>query len=99
MAIIKGKDLDRYFNSLDNLQSFHEQFNYQDNDRAIVIVGIAYIEDLLSYCLENFFPSNSSTVNRILSHKGFLGTFSSKVDILYSLGFIDKIIKNDLDKL
>lgn len=97
--ILKGKDLDRYVNSLEDLKSFHLQFNYPDNDRAIVIVGLAYIEDLLLYCLENFFPSNSSTVDKVLSHRGFLGSFSSKVDMLYCLGFIDKIIKSDLDKL
>lgn len=99
MDVIKGKDLQRYFSSLENLQSFHMQFNFQDNDRAIVIVGMAYVEDLLSYCLENFFPANSSTVDKILSHKGFLGTFLSKVEMLYCLGFIDKVIKSDLEKL
>ncbi len=97
--IIKGKELDRHVNSLEDLKSFHLQFNYQDNDRAIVIVGLAYVEDLLLYCLENFLPSNSTTVDKILSHRGFLGSFSSKVDMLYCLGFIDKIIKSDLEKL
>jgi DNA-binding MltR family transcriptional regulator len=99
MNLIKGKDLKRYFDSLEGLQSFHMQFNYEHNDRAIVIVGMAYVEDLLSYCLENFFPSNSSTVEKVLSHKGFLGTFLSKVEMLYCLGFIDKVIKSDLEKL
>ena len=56
MKKIERKEAIRYFESLDNLNSFHEQFNYQDNDRAIVIVGIAFIEDLLLYCLESFFP-------------------------------------------
>lgn len=99
MDLIKGKDLKRHFNSLEDLESFHIQFNFQDNDRAIVIVGMAHVEDLLAYCLENYFPSNSSTVDKILTHKGFLGTFMSRVDMLYCLGFIDKIIKNDLEKL
>ncbi|MNU76012.1 mannitol repressor protein [compost metagenome] len=96
---IQGKDVERYFQSIDNLKSFHEQFNFDDNDRAIVIVGLAYIDDLLLYCLENFFPSDSKTVTKMLSHRGVLGTFSAKVDMLYSLGFIDKIVKSDLDNL
>lgn len=97
--VIKDKDLKKYFANIENLESFHQQFNCQNNDRSIVIVGLAYIEDLLTYCLENFLPSNSSTVSKILSHRGFLGTFLSKVDMLYCLGFIDKVIKTDLEKL
>ncbi|WP_417368666.1 MltR family transcriptional regulator [Gelidibacter japonicus] len=99
MKKIERKEAIRYFESLDNLNSFHEQFNYQDNDRAIVIVGIAFIEDLLLYCLESFFPeyeNNKSTVYRMLNHSGVLGTYSSKVNMLYCLGFIDKMIKTDL---
>lgn len=99
MTIENKKDVDRYFNVQENLISFHEQFNYQDNDRAIVIVGLAYIDDLLLYCLECFFPNNSSTVDKVISHKGFLGTYGAKVDLMYCLGFIDKIVKADLDKL
>ena len=96
---IQGKEVERYFESIDNLKSFHDQFNFDDNDRAIVIVGLAYIDDLLLYCLENFFPSESKTVVKMLSHRGVLGTFLAKVDMLYGLGFIDKLIKSDLDKL
>lgn len=95
----RGNEANRYFDILEGLSSFHKQFNYDDNDRAIVIVGIAYVEDLLHYCLENFFPSGTKTVQRMLSHTGFVGTFSSKTDLLYSLGLIDKVIKGDLDKL
>lgn len=99
MNKIEGKEAIRHFESLDNLKSFHEQFNYQDNDRAIVIVGIAFIEDLLLHCLESFFPeyeNKKSTVYRMLNHSGILGTYSAKVDMLYCLGFIDKVIKTDL---
>lgn len=99
MTEIKGKELDRYFESLNNLESFHEQFNYQDNDRSVVIVGIAFIEDLLLYCLESFFPESKdrkSTVYRILNHSGVLGTYSAKIDMLYCLGFINKTVKTDL---
>ena len=96
---IEGKDLKKFLENIENLESFHEQFNYQNNDRSIVIVGLAYIEDLLTYCLESFFPNNSSTVDNLLSHKGGLGTFFSKVEMLYCLGFINKIIKSDLERL
>lgn len=99
MIELKGKEAERYFESLDNLRSFHEQFNYQENDRAIVIVGMAFIEDLLLYCLESFFPeygNKKSTVYRMINHSGVLGSFSAKVDMLYCLGFIDKMVKTDL---
>lgn len=96
---IQDKDIDRYFSMIEGLYSFDKQFNYDGNDRSIVIVGIAFIEDIMLYCLENFFPSNSSTVKRLLSHRGPIGTFSAKTDLLYSIGLISKVIKQDLDKL
>lgn len=96
---LKGKEAERHIDVLGGLASFHNQFNYENNDRAIVIVGIAYVEDLLLYCLHSFFPSGSSTINNMLSHKGFLGTYTSKVNLLYGLGFLSKIVKQDLDKL
>ncbi|MBI1836459.1 MAG: hypothetical protein HYR91_04250 [Flavobacteriia bacterium] len=97
--LIEGKELERYFIIENGLMSFNEQFNYDNNDRAIVVVGVAYLEDLLLFCLENYFPSNSSTVKKMLNHTGIIGNFSAKTDLLYSLGFISKIIKNDLDKI
>jgi DNA-binding MltR family transcriptional regulator len=81
----------------DNLLIFHNQFNYDDNDRAIVIVGLAFIEDLLLNILENFFPDNSKTVVKLLNYSGALGTINSKISLLYGLGFIDKIVMQDLN--
>jgi len=99
MIINEKKEVERYFDIQEGLISFHNQFNYESNDRAIVVVGLAFIEDQLLYCLESFLPKKSSTVEKILSHRGFLGTYSAKVDLLYCLGFIDKMIKTDLDGL
>ncbi|ESU23795.1 hypothetical protein FEDK69T_12050 [Flavobacterium enshiense DK69] len=97
--ILQGKELDRYFEIFDNLSIFHNQFNSEDNDRAIVIVGLAYIEDLLLNILESFFPSDSKTVDRLLSYSGVLGTANSKICMIYSLGFIDKTVMQDLEKV
>ena len=81
-------NLEKYFENVDNLWDFHNQFNFENNDRAIVIVGLSYIDDLLIKCLENFFPDKSKTVEKLLSHRGVLGNFNSKVELLYCLGFI-----------
>jgi DNA-binding MltR family transcriptional regulator len=97
--IIQGRELDRYYEILNNQTIFHNQFNYEDNDRAIVIVGLAFIEDLLLHILENFFPDNSKTVEKLLGYTGALGTVNSKINLLYSLGFIDKIIMQDLNNV
>jgi DNA-binding MltR family transcriptional regulator len=97
--IIKGTELDRYFELNENLIIFHNQFNYEDNDRAIVIVGLAFIEDLLLNILESFFPNNSKTVEKLIGFTGALGTVNSKINMIYSLGFIDKVIKQDLEKV
>jgi DNA-binding MltR family transcriptional regulator len=92
-------NVERYFENFDNLWAFHHQFNFENNDRAIVIVGLSYIDDLLLKCLENFFPDKSKTVKSMLGHHGILGSYSAKVDMLYSLGILDKVIKTDLDNL
>lgn len=99
MKIVKGKELDRYFEMNENLISFHKQFNYDDNDRAIVIAGMSFVDDLFLNILESFFPENSKTVENLLSHRGALGTYGTRADIIYCLGLIDKVIKNDLDIL
>lgn len=99
LNIIQGKELDRYNEILNNQMIFHNQFNYEDNDRAIVIVGLAFIEDLLLHILENFFPDNSKTVENLLGYTGSLGNINSKISLLYTLGFIDKIVMQDLNKV
>jgi len=99
MKTVKDKEQEMYYEMNKNLISFHKQFNYDDNDRAIVISGMSFIDDLLLNILESFFPDKSNTVDNLLSHRGALGTYGTRVDIIYCLGFIDKVIKTDLDIL
>lgn len=96
MREIKGKELKRYVDFEDAMLSFHEQFNYEENHRAVVISGVAFLEDALLHILENKLPS-CSTAENLLGHRGALGNFSAKVDMIYCLGLFPKVIKQDLD--
>lgn len=88
-----------YLEGLEKLKSFHRQFNFDDNERAFVIVGVAYLDDLLQRILTEFFPSGSGTVKKMLSSSGRLGSFYSRAEMCYCLGLINKIVFNDLQKI
>lgn len=93
------KEIQNWWESMKDLETFIAEFNSGENDRVIVIVGISYLEDVLLACLENFFPDNSKTVSIMLSHNGFVGSLNTKVNLLYTLGFINKTMKQDLEKV
>ena len=95
--IIKGKALDRYFNLLNSLAEFQKLFSYEEpNDLAIVIVGGSFLDTLLENILVEFFPEDDKEVEGLFEYNYPLGTYSAKIKITYSLGLIEKAVKNDL---
>lgn len=94
---MKKISIDYYLKNLNELLLFHSEVNEGVNETQIVIVGTAYLDNILYEMLSGFLISNSKTVKKMLDHRGILGTFSAKVDMLYALGFLRKIIKSDLE--
>jgi len=93
--MIDEQPLDEYITELNNLFEFHYQFNDGNNDRAIVISGMAFIDDLLGIMLANFFPK-SKVVTKLLRPSGSLGSISDKLDMVYCLGYVNKLIYQDI---
>lgn len=95
--LITGKPLQRYFELNEALFKFSELFQYdKGDDRTIVIVGASFIDILLEHILLAFFPEEDKEVEILFQFDQSLGTYSNKVRVIYSLGLIDKIIKDDL---
>lgn len=96
-CLIQGKELDRYFYFNDSLIEFNKLFNTEYRDeRAITILGGTFIETCLEYILKEFLPDESKDVNDLFKFPQCLSNFSSKINLSFCLGLINKTIKDDL---
>lgn len=95
--IIKGATVERHFDLHDALVKFHNLFIYNEgDDRAIVIIGGSFLDMILEHILVAFFPEDDSEVDILFKLAQPLGTYGNKVRMAYSLGLIEKTIKDDL---
>ena len=96
--ILKGKQAERYFEFLDILREFDELFTFNEkDDRNIVIMGSSFLEMALEHLLLAFLPEDDKEVEKLFnSSNGALATFGNKISIAYSLGLMDKMVKDDL---
>ncbi|WP_431293416.1 MltR family transcriptional regulator [Pedobacter sp. P26] len=95
--ILSGKAAQRYVELNEALLKFSELFVYNaGDDRAIVIIGGSYLDIVLEHVLRAFFPEDDSEVERLIEYNQPLGTFGNRVRMVYCLGLIEKIVKDDL---
>jgi len=95
--IIKGKALERHLYRINSLLEFSKLFTYEGgDDRAIVIIGAAFIDTILEHILIEFFPEAEKEVDNLLKYDKPLGTYGSKIKMLYCLGLIEKMVMDDL---
>jgi hypothetical protein len=79
------------------LFEFARLFDYGEaSDRAVAIVGPAFLDTLLTEMLVNFLVDDENEVRRLIQPEGPLGTFGAKVSTCYRLGLIGETIKSDL---
>jgi hypothetical protein len=95
-SIIAGKDLERYFSLHQALLEFSMLFEQETNDRAIAIVGAAFLHTLLEHILINFLVDDEKDVRRLLQHDQSLGTYGSRTTAVYCLGMIGEMVRDDL---
>jgi DNA-binding MltR family transcriptional regulator len=87
------------FNQFD---SFVEDLLAEKNNRNIIIIGASKIDDLLYSILLKFFlpkPSKGKQQDELLEGDTPLGTFSSRIKILYRLGIIDFNLYTILERI
>lgn len=96
--ILKGNAAKRYFEFLDILGEFDKLFTFNEkDDRNIVIMGSSFLEMALDHVLRAFLPGDDNEVEKLFnSGNGALATFNSKISMVYALGLMDKIVKDDL---
>jgi DNA-binding MltR family transcriptional regulator len=92
------KEKNQYFNYLALLKEFDNLFTYNEkDDRNKAIMGSSFLEMTLTQVLKAFLPQNDKEVEKLINPgNGALGTFSSKISLVYVLGLMDKIVKTDL---
>lgn len=90
-------EAERHQRRTEFLLDFAYLFDYAEpNDRAIAIVGAAFLDMLLSDILREFLVDDPKEVEKLLQPEGPLGTFGSRVSACYCLGLIAPMIASDL---
>jgi hypothetical protein len=95
-SIIAGKDLERYFYLHGALIEFDTLFSEETSDRAIAILGAAFLDIQLQHILVNFLVDDEKEVQRLLQPEQSMGTYGRRTTSVYCLGFIGKVIRDDL---
>jgi len=80
------------------LMALVEELN-GESDRAVVIVGAAWVEEALSDSIAGFLQDHNESRKRLLSGNGPLATFSSKIDLSRLLGIVSDHIWSDLHRI
>jgi hypothetical protein len=81
---------------MEEMFAFHMLFNEggTTDDRAIAVVGAAFLDSILERTLLNFMVDDEKEVAKLV--EGTLGTFASRVTATYCLGLICKTVRDDL---
>lgn len=94
--VIQGKDLERHFALQDAMLEFARLFRDESNDRAMVIVGAAFLDTQLEHIITTFLVDDEKEVNNLLRPEQALGTYGGKTRLAYCLGLIGANVRNDL---
>ncbi len=94
---VTDKDLERMFSLESALLEFSHLFKHDErNDRALAIVGAAFLDTLLEHILVNFLVNDEKEVSELLRYDQPLGTYGGRVRAAYCLGLLHKAIFDDL---
>jgi DNA-binding MltR family transcriptional regulator len=93
---ITGKALDRHFSMREALLEFSRLFRDEENDRALAIVGGAFLDTLLENILIEFLVDDEKEVAELLRYDGPIGTYSGRIRTAYCLGLLRKAVRDDL---
>ncbi len=93
---ITGKALDRHFELEAALLEYSRLFDHKADDRAMVIVGAAFLDTLLEHILIAFLVDDEKEVGELLRYDQPLGTYGGRVRAAYCFGLIPKVVRTDL---
>lgn len=94
-SCLSDKEAERYFRLRASFFEFVRLFDYDEaSDRAVAIVGPAFLDSLLYEILVSFLVDDENEVTKLLN--GGLGTFGNRITTCYCLGLIGDTVKTDL---
>lgn len=94
---LSGDEAKRAFDFHKAQLDFHNLFNKEaEEDRNIAIIGGTFLEMALEHILRAFLPEDDSEVDKLFELNQPLNTFSGKISMCYSLGLVEKVVKDDL---
>lgn len=94
---LSAAETQRHWRRHELMLDFAHLFDYAEpSDRAIAIVGPAFLDMLLSDILREFMIDDPKEVEKLLQPEGPLGTYGSRVRACYCLGLIGPIVTADL---
>jgi DNA-binding MltR family transcriptional regulator len=70
---------------------------YGETDRAMALIGAAFLDDALKSMITGFFVDDQKVVESLLGNRRPLSTFSSRINLAYCLGLITKEQFTDLN--
>ena len=77
------------------LDALIEEMN-GESDRAVAIVGAAWVEEALSDAIQSVLQSHSESWKRLFNGNGPLAIFSARIDLARLLGIVTDAIRSDL---
>ncbi|WP_316633492.1 MltR family transcriptional regulator [uncultured Flavobacterium sp.] len=81
---------------IEKVLTFRSTLN-KETDRGCALMAASFLESELADLLRKKLVGTKSQLDNLFEFNGPLGTFSSKIKICYSLGFINKATMDDLD--
>lgn len=92
-----SQSLDRQFDFNLTLIDFHNLFNNEvRDDRTIAILGGTFLEMCLEHILYAFLPEEKEA-KKLMEYNQPLGNFSNKISMVYCLGLIENVVREDLN--
>ena len=93
---LSEKEAEQHFRLREMLFEFSKLFDYNEaSDRAVAIVGPAFLDTLITELLVSFLIDDKKEVQKLLQPDGPLGSFGAKVTACYCLGLIGETIRSD----
>lgn len=69
----------------------------KESDRGCALIAAAYLDVVLSRLLRAALVDNKGVAADLFGHNGALGTFSSRIDLAYMMGYIGEKVRRDLN--
>ena len=96
-GFLSQREVDRHYQRLEMLMEFTRLFDYcEASERAIAIIGPAFLDTLLSEILTEFMVNDEKEVKKLLQPEGHFGTYGGRVTACYCLGLVGPIVVADL---